>query len=227
MKCPSCQSENSKGARSCNGCGYPMPVACPKCGNVTPPGSRFCNGCGSPLEGKIAIERPKSVIEAERKQITVLFSDLSGYTAMTEKLDPEEVKEIKGRVFGEIAQVVARYEGYIYQLIGDQAMVLFGVPRVHEDDPFRAIRGRPRDPRSRGRPCLRNSKAGSEGPWPCIPASIPAGGHRELDLEQGLYGEITGIRSISLPPLRSGESGEILVGPETFRRTQGASRSRL
>ena len=58
---------------------------------------------------------------------------------MSEKLDPEEVKEIMSRIFGEIAQVVAKYEGFIEKFIGDAVMALFGVPKAHEDDPVRAI----------------------------------------------------------------------------------------
>ena len=78
--------------------------------------------------------------DSERKHVTVLFSDMSGYTAMTEKLDPEEVKEIMGRVFGEISKVVARYEGFIEKFIGDAVMALFGAVTAHEDDPVRAIK---------------------------------------------------------------------------------------
>jgi hypothetical protein len=61
------------------------------------------------------------------------------YTAMSEKLDPEEVKEIMSRIFGEIAQVVTKYEGFIEKFVGDAVMALFGVPKAHEDDPVRAI----------------------------------------------------------------------------------------
>jgi class 3 adenylate cyclase len=75
-----------------------------------------------------------------RKHVTVLFSDLSGYTAMSEKLDPEEVKEIMSRIFGEIAQVVTKYEGFVEKFVGNAVMALFGVPKAHEDDPVRAIR---------------------------------------------------------------------------------------
>src|SRR3989304_5262202 len=78
--------------------------------------------------------------QGERKQVTVLFSDLSGYTAMSERLDPEEVREIMTRIFGEVAQIVAKYEGYIDKFMGDAVMVLFGVPKSHEDDPIRAIK---------------------------------------------------------------------------------------
>jgi len=75
-----------------------------------------------------------------RKHATVLFSDLSGHTAMSEKLDPEEVKEIMSRIFGEIAQVVTKYQGFVKKFVGDTVMALFGVPKAHGDDPVRAIR---------------------------------------------------------------------------------------
>jgi len=59
---------------------------------------------------------------------------------MCERLDPEDVKEVMSRIFGEIAQVVAKYEGFIEKFVGDAAMALFGVPKAHEDDPVRAIK---------------------------------------------------------------------------------------
>ena len=72
--------------------------------------------------------------EGERKYVTALFSDLSGYTAMSEELDPEEVKEITGRILGEISQIVSKYEGFVEKFVGDAVMALFGVPKAHEDD---------------------------------------------------------------------------------------------
>ncbi len=82
----------------------------------------------------------ESISKGERKQVTVLFSDLSGYTSMSERLDPEEVKDIMTRIFGGTAQIVAKYEGHIDKFIGDAVMILFGVPDVHEDDPVRAVK---------------------------------------------------------------------------------------
>jgi hypothetical protein len=99
MRCPKCQLDNLENANFCSGCGMQLQLACPKCGNVNPLTDKFCGGCGSPLAKTIEPERAKAATEAERKQVTVLFSDLSGYTAMTEKLDPEEVKEIRGHKF--------------------------------------------------------------------------------------------------------------------------------
>mgnify|MGYP001823195084 FL=1 len=81
----------------------------------------------------------KAIPDAERKRVTALFSDLSGYTAMTEKLDPEEVKEITSTIFDGIREVVSKYEGFIERFAGDSVLVIFGVPKAHEDHPSRAI----------------------------------------------------------------------------------------
>ncbi len=139
MKCPKCQHENPKVARFCNRCGHQLEIACSECENVNPTGSSFCNSCGKDLN-QIPKDKKTSVTEGERKYVTALFSDLSGYTTMSEMLDPEEVKEIMSLIFGEIAQVITRYEGFIEKFVGDAVMAIFGVPKVHEDDPVRAIR---------------------------------------------------------------------------------------
>ncbi|MDY6837603.1 MAG: AAA family ATPase [Thermodesulfobacteriota bacterium] len=140
MKCSHCQFENREDAKFCNECGSRLECTCLECGKVNPHGSKFCDECGCGLAE--VSETPEAVpaFEGERKHITVLFSDLSGYTALTERLDPEEVKAIMSRIFGEIAQIVTKYEGFIERFFGDEVMALFGVPEVHEDDPVRAIR---------------------------------------------------------------------------------------
>ena len=70
----------------------------------------------------------------------MLFADISGYTTLSERLDPEEVKDLVGHIIGEIAKVVIKYEGHIEKFAGDQVMALFGVPLAHEDDPVRAVK---------------------------------------------------------------------------------------
>jgi len=140
MKCPNCQHENPEGAKFCNECGSKLQLACPECGKVNPTGSKFCNECGERLERAVETEKSVPEVEGERKHVTVLFSDLTGYTTMSERLDPEKVKEITSRIFEEIALVVTRYEGFIEKYVGDAVMALFGVPKAHEDDPIRAIR---------------------------------------------------------------------------------------
>jgi class 3 adenylate cyclase len=71
--------------------------------------------------------------------VTVLFSDVTGYTTLAERLDPEETREIMARIFGCAAEIVARYEGRIEKFIGDAVMAIFGAPDAHEDDPVRAV----------------------------------------------------------------------------------------
>ena len=105
MKCPKCQFENRENARYCKDCGARLELVCPKCGIVYEPGSKFCDECGHSLAQESQIEIAESNSKGERKHVTVLFSDLSGYTTMSEKLDPEEVKEITRRIFGEISHV--------------------------------------------------------------------------------------------------------------------------
>lgn len=113
MKCYNCNAENKKE-------------------------SKFCNQCGINLEDNAI---PASLhIKSERKQATILFSDLSGYTALSETLDPEEGKEIISNLFSEITKVINKYEGTVDKFIGDAVMALFGVPITHEDDPVRAIK---------------------------------------------------------------------------------------
>jgi class 3 adenylate cyclase len=77
---------------------------------------------------------------SERKLVTVLFSDLSGYSALCERLDPEDVLYMMNLVFKEVVSIIVRYEGYIERIIGDEVLAVFGIPRTHEDDPVRGIR---------------------------------------------------------------------------------------
>ena len=110
MKCPNCQLENPEDKKFCDECGAQLFVTCPHCHALIVPGKKFCSDCGHRLEGEPSpTAQPIGLKDSERKQVTVLFSDLSDYTALSEKLDPEEVKEIMGKVFGEIAKVVARW----------------------------------------------------------------------------------------------------------------------
>lgn len=76
----------------------------------------------------------------ERKQVTVLFADISGFTALSERLDPEDVVTLTNEVLKELAEAVYQYEGYIDKFVGDAVMAVFGAPVAHEDDPERALR---------------------------------------------------------------------------------------
>jgi class 3 adenylate cyclase/tetratricopeptide (TPR) repeat protein len=140
MNCPNCQNAVEEKQKFCRACGAKLRVACPGCGSAILPGDRFCGECG--LEFKIN-KRPagkQKKIASERKYITIIFADLSGYTTLTERLDPEEVKDLINHIIGEIAKVVSKHGGCIEKFAGDQVMAVFGVPLAHEDDPVRAVR---------------------------------------------------------------------------------------
>ena len=77
--------------------------------------------------------------EADRRQVTVLFADLTGFTALSERLDPEVVRAFQTALFDTLAQAIARYDGFVEKFVGDAVMAVFGAPVAHEDDPQRAV----------------------------------------------------------------------------------------
>jgi class 3 adenylate cyclase/tetratricopeptide (TPR) repeat protein len=102
--------------------------------------------CGASLEAHVAAPVPKAPAAPaqappeERRQVTVLFADLSGYTAVAERMDPEAVKGLVDRSLRRLVQEVERYGGTVDKYIGDNVMALFGAPVAHEDDAERAVR---------------------------------------------------------------------------------------
>ena len=79
-------------------------------------------------------------MEAERRQLTVLFCDLVDSTALASQLDPEDLREVVRAYQETCAKVIARFEGHIAQYLGDGLLVYFGYPLAHEDDAQRAVR---------------------------------------------------------------------------------------
>src|SRR5437870_7396119 len=157
MTCPRCQDENPPGSNFCLGCGARLGATCGACGNDLPVGSRFCNKCGIPVSGESAgqarfpspesytpkhlvekILTSRTALEGERKQVTVLFVDVSGFTSLSERVDPEEVHRLMSRAFDLMLAEVHRYEGTVNQFLGDGIMALFGAPVAHEDHARRA-----------------------------------------------------------------------------------------
>ena len=78
---------------------------------------------------------------AERRQVTVMFSDLVGSTALSARMDPEDLREVISAYQNCVAETVQRFDGFVARYMGDGALVYFGYPRAHEDDAERAIRG--------------------------------------------------------------------------------------
>ncbi len=144
MVCPSCQHENPAGQKFCGECGGALIAICAKCNTPNPPIQNFCGDCGHDLSQPVTpSDTPpqfSSSSPGERRQATVLFSDLSGFTALNERLDPEEVTGIMTRFKEAAERIVAAHEGTVNQFVGDEVYALFGIPTAHEDDPQRAIR---------------------------------------------------------------------------------------
>ena len=112
-------------------------LICPACGSANSDSHRFCSQCGGILSGQ-AVGSEEQGNEDLRK-VTAIFSDLSGYTAMSERLGPEETKAITSRIFSEAAAIAKKYDGRLDRLVGDCALILFGIPNLHEDDAVRAL----------------------------------------------------------------------------------------
>jgi class 3 adenylate cyclase/tetratricopeptide (TPR) repeat protein len=141
QSCSRCEFKNPEGMRFCGGCGRPLTNVCPDCGVPCPAGSRFCGQCAAALD---ASQRPERLAmvgspDAERRQVTVLFCDLVGSTQLSDKLDPEELREIVREYQGVAGEIVERYEGHVAQYLGDGLLIYFGYPRAHEDDARRAV----------------------------------------------------------------------------------------
>jgi class 3 adenylate cyclase/tetratricopeptide (TPR) repeat protein len=111
-------------------------LVCPSCEAVNEVAFDFCGSCGSRLE----MFDPSPSLREERRIATVLFADLSGFTSMSERLDPEEVKAIGSYVTGRMGEQVIRFGGTVVNVLGDGIMAVFGAPIAHEDDAERAVR---------------------------------------------------------------------------------------
>ena len=107
--------------------------ACPTCGFSNLPEARFCSGCGASLE-----DAPPA--REVRKTVTVIFCDVTGSTALGERLDPESLRHVMARYFEAMRAVIERHGGTVEKFIGDAVMAVFGVPVIHEDDALRAVR---------------------------------------------------------------------------------------
>jgi class 3 adenylate cyclase/tetratricopeptide (TPR) repeat protein len=157
VTCTACGHENPDQAKFCLECGQAFALRCSSCATELPVGAKFCLECGTAtsrstpgpaaervprdytpkhLADKILLS--KSALEGERKQVTVLFADVTGSMALAEQLDPEEWHRILDRFFEILSEGVHRFEGTVNQYTGDGIMALFGAPISHEDHAQRA-----------------------------------------------------------------------------------------
>jgi class 3 adenylate cyclase/tetratricopeptide (TPR) repeat protein len=166
MKCSNCKTENPDTRNFCRECGNKLLLVCPQCHYENLPGDKFCGECGLDLrkpeeisfkdlsfdEKLTKIQRylPKGLtdkilsqrdrIEGERKQVTVMFCDMEGFTQLAEKLGPEEAYTVMDQVYEILIHKVHDYEGTVNEFTGDGIMALFGAPIALEDAPQRTIR---------------------------------------------------------------------------------------
>jgi predicted ATPase/class 3 adenylate cyclase len=123
--------------------GQGLSLRCPNCNAINPPQARFCNECGLSLAPPEPATPPAPVLagaHAERRQLTCLFCDLEDSVQLSERLDPEELRDVLAAYQQVCATVIRRFEGHIARYFGDGIMVYFGFPRAHEDEAQRAVR---------------------------------------------------------------------------------------
>jgi SAM (Sterile alpha motif) domain-containing protein/adenylate/guanylate cyclase family protein len=100
------------------------------------------SGRAPPIDAATALSTPRAHPEdrAERRQVTVMFSDLVGSTALSARMDPEDLREVISAYQKCVAETVQRFGGFVAKYMGDGVLVYFGYPQAHEDDAERAVR---------------------------------------------------------------------------------------
>jgi class 3 adenylate cyclase/tetratricopeptide (TPR) repeat protein len=160
MQCPRCGQDNRDEARFCRECGMAFGIPCSRCGSYLRAENKYCDNCGAtvPMMGSGLPVPPLSVspffhtpshlaksiltseasLEGERRQVTVLFSDMKGSTEYVADLDPEDARRLLDPVLERMMEAVDRYEGTVNQVMGDGIQALFGAPIAFEDHAVRA-----------------------------------------------------------------------------------------
>jgi predicted ATPase/class 3 adenylate cyclase len=253
MICAGCRSEIQAGFAFCPRCGTRQPNACPACGYMCVPDFAFCPKCGARLDAvpqgsgtrsptiatapasastpKAAIEDSKAFrptplkvdTEANRRTITVLFADLSGFTTMSERLDPEVMRAFQNELFEELTAAVQGFGGFVDKFIGDALLALFGAPAAHEDDPERAVRAAI-EMIKRTRHLGERSKAFAGSPLMLhigintghvVAGGLGAGVAKSYSVTGDTVNTAQRLQSMAAP-------GDVLVGPLTYRLTRHA-----
>jgi class 3 adenylate cyclase/tetratricopeptide (TPR) repeat protein len=125
-------------------CGAAQQLSCPGCGTGVQPAQKFCMECGTALAAASSPTTPPPLspggVRAERRLVSVLFADLVGFTTLSERRDPEEVRELLSRYFDRCRTVIEQFGGTVEKFIGDAVMAVWGSPVAREDDAERAVR---------------------------------------------------------------------------------------
>ena len=139
--------EDSEPNRFCKSRRSTLPIRCGACGHSNRAGSNFCANCGARLTSKglttrvaLAPSPSRSLEAVERRQVTTMFCDLVGSTALSARLDPEDFRELIAAYYRDVTAEVQHFGGSVARLIGDGVLICFGYPAAHEDDAERAVR---------------------------------------------------------------------------------------
>ena len=146
MRCSTCSANLSDGDKFCEECGAAALRSCPQCQHVSSLKAKFCSRCGANL---LATSLPTvtvshsatitSTASLEHRQLSIMFCDMVGSSALAVRLDPEEQREIVGAYQACCANEIKRFGGTIAQYLGDGVLAYFGHPAAHEDDAERAV----------------------------------------------------------------------------------------
>jgi class 3 adenylate cyclase len=155
VQCPECKAETRDDVEFCTECGARLSAVCPSCSTAVQSDDKFCGNCGKPLAAaarsvSLATAPPQALadqvreksatLKGQRRQVTVLFADLEGFTPLAEKLGEEATYGLMQGVFGELVEAVHDHRGTVQEFTGDGIMALFGAPLAIEDAPVRACR---------------------------------------------------------------------------------------
>ena len=146
VACPACGSANALTKKFCGDCGQVLPAPPPRgqppvaTAAPTTPAAPPAGPAPASMSGHAASPAADRATGAERRQLTVMFCDLVGSTALANRLDPEDWQGVIRSYHAAVSDAVASYEGHVAQLLGDGVLVYFGYPRAHEDDAVRAVR---------------------------------------------------------------------------------------
>ena len=162
------------------------------------------------------------VSDADRRTVTILFADLSGFTALSEQLDPEVVQTLQTELFKELTAAVQSFGGFVDKFIGDALLALFGAPVAHEDDPERALRAA-LDMIARTVRLGESSASASPkmvlhigiNTGPVVAGGLGVGAAKSYSVTGDTVNTAQRLQSLAAP-------GEVLVGPLTYRLTRHA-----
>lgn len=147
IACSGCGASIPAGSETCGLCGTAQALLCPTCQSPVAATQKFCGECGgrlapssSPRPPRGAVLLPEEDKRLDRRIVSVLFCDLVGFTPLSERLDPEEVREVQDAYFGLMSAEIERLGGAVEKYAGDAVLAIFGAPIAHEDDAERAVR---------------------------------------------------------------------------------------